>query len=294
MSYGLGKGLSSLIPQKTNKESTRSVIREDEYHVPTLTSDGKGFFEVEVERIDPNPRQPRKSFNDIDISELAQSLKDYGVIQPLVLTKKGERYELIAGERRLRAAKMADLKKVPVVVRDYDEQKKLEVALVENIQRSDLNPMEKAMAYRQLMDDFNLTVEETARRVGKSRPQVSNTIRLMALPEEICNALSHGQLTEAHAIYLIGIDNPVRQMDIFRKIIQNNWTVKETGRQVRRFGGTKESRIKEDPADRGRSAAFRTFFAARVEIKRENRGGKVIIDFMTNDELDEMVKKIKS
>ncbi len=287
--------MSSLIPQKTNKESANAIIGEDEYR-PLFSPDGgeKGYFEIETDIIDPNPRQPRQYFDDSDISELAQSLKEYGVIQPLVVIKKGERYELIAGERRLRAAKMADLKKVPVVVRDYDEQKKLEIALVENIQRSDLNPIEKAMAYRQLMDDFNLTVEETARRLGKSRPQVSNTMRLMSLPEEIRDALARRQLTEAHAVYLMGVENPIRQMDIFRKIVQNNWTVKETGAQVRRLGGTKESRIKENPADNIREAAFRSFFSAKTVIKRENRGGKIIIDFSGDSELDEMVKKIKN
>lgn len=294
MSHGLGRGLSSLIPQKTNKDSVRAAIHEDEYHAPASAINDRGFFEVDVDIIDPNPRQPRLHFDDSDISELAQSLKEYGIIQPLVVTRKGDRYELIAGERRLRASKMAGLKKVPVVVRDYDEQKKLEVALVENIQRSDLNPIEKAMAYRQLMDDFNLTVEETARRLGKSRPQVSNTMRLMALPEEIRSALAKRQLTEAHAIYLMGVDNPVRQMDIFRKIVQNNWTVRETERQVRKFGGTKESRIKNNPDDQVREAVFRSFFSAKTEIKRDSHGGKIIIDFSSDSELDEMIKKIKN
>jgi ParB family chromosome partitioning protein len=293
MAYGLGRGLGSLIPQKTEK--SRAVIKEDEYFSPSFSVDQKedGLLEVDPNEITTNPFQPRKSFSDIDINELADSIKTYGIIQPLVVTKTGGKYELIAGERRLRASKIAGLKKVPVVVRGYDQQKKLEVALVENLQREDLNPIDTAVAYRQLMDDFNLSLEEAAKKMGKSRPQISNTLRLLALPEEIRNALAGGRLSEAHAIYLLGLDTEAKQLNVFRKIIQNNWTVRETSAQVRKLGGTKESRIKEDPSDRARETSFREFFGARTEIKRSNRGGKIIIDFYNDDELVEMVRKIK-
>jgi ParB family chromosome partitioning protein len=150
------------------------------------------------------------------------------------------------------------------------------------------------LAYKQLQDDFNLTVEELAKRVGKSRPQVSNTMRLMSLPQEIRDAISKGQITEAHAVYLMVLDNPVKQMEVFRKIIQNNWTVRETSQQVRKIGGTKESRIKNDFSDKNREAAFRSYFSAKTEIKRESHGGKVLISFGSDDELDEMIKKIKN
>ncbi|MDD5527729.1 MAG: ParB/RepB/Spo0J family partition protein [Patescibacteria group bacterium] len=294
MAYGLGRGLSSLIPKKTEKP--QAIIKEDEYFSPSypVNAGGMAILEIAPEEIEANPMQPRKSFSDTDINELADSIKLYGIIQPLIVTRKGGRYELIAGERRLRAAKIAGLPKVPVVVRDYDQQKKLEVALVENLQREDLNPMDRAGAYRQLMDDFNLSVEEAAKKVGKSRPQVSNTLRLLSLPEEIRLALSGGRLSEAHAIYLLGLDSEVKQLKVFRKILQNGWTVRETGDQVRKIGGTKESRIKDDPADRAREAAFRSYFGAKTEIKRANRGGRVIIDFYSDDELAEMVAKIKN
>ena len=292
MAYGLGRGLSSLIPPK--KEQSNAVITEDEYYAPAAKSASKsGVVEVDPAEIETNPFQPRKSFDDVDINELADSIKTYGVIQPLIVTRQGGKYELIAGERRLRASKIAGLKTVPVIVRDYDQQKKLEVALVENLQREDLNPIDTARAYRQLMDDFNLSLEETAKKVGKSRPQVSNTLRLMGLPEEIKAALSGGKLSEAHAIYLLGIASPEKQMDIFNKIIKNDWTVKETSNEVRKLGGSKESRIKDDPNDRVREAAFRSFFGAKTEIKRANKGGKIVIDFYGDDDLVEMVKKIK-
>jgi ParB family transcriptional regulator, chromosome partitioning protein len=293
MAYGLGRGLGSLIPQKIEK--AKAVIKEDEYYSPAsaVSASPGGILEVGVNEIDANPFQPRKSFSAVDISELADSIKSYGIIQPLIVTKTNGRYELIAGERRLRAAKVAGLNKVPVVVRDYDQQKKLEVALVENLQREDLNPIDTAAAYRQLMDDFNLSLEEAAKKVGKSRPQVSNTLRLLSLPEEIRRALSGGKLSEAHAIYLLGLDNEAKQLEVFRKILQNKWTVKETSKQLRALGGTKESRIKEDPTDRVREAAFRSFFGSKTEIKRANRGGKIIIDFYSDDDLVEMTKKIK-
>ncbi|HTX86804.1 MAG TPA: ParB/RepB/Spo0J family partition protein [Candidatus Nanoarchaeia archaeon] len=292
MAYGLGRGLSSLIPPK--KEKSNAVIREDEYFSSPAAVLSDGVLQVDPNQIEANPMQPRKSFGEAEINELAESIKTYGIIQPLIATKKGGRYELIAGERRLRAAKVAGLSKVPVIVRDYDEQKKLEVALVENLQREDLNPIDRAGAYRQLMADFNLTVEEAAKKVGKSRPQVSNTLRLLSLPAEIRAALSGGKLSEAHAIYLLGLDNEVKQLNVFRKILRNDWTVRETSRQVRRIGGTKESRIKDDPADAVREAAFRSFFGAKTEIKRANRGGKIIIDFYSDDELAEMTRKIKN
>jgi ParB family chromosome partitioning protein len=294
MAYGLGRGLGSLIPKKT--ETAKSVIKEDEYFSPSpgIIQSEAGVLEVDPKEIDANPFQPRKSFNDVDLNELADSIKTYGVIQPLIVTRAKGRYELIAGERRLRASKIAGLQKVPVVVRDYDQQKKLEVALVENLQREDLNPMDKAGAYRQLMDDFNLTLEDAAKKVGKSRPQVSNTLRLLSLPEEIRRALSGRKLSEAHAIYLLGVADEKKQLEIFHKIIQNDWTVKETSKQVRALGGTKESRIKDNPADRAREAAFRSFFGAKTEIKRANRGGHIIIDFYSDDDLIEMTKKIKN
>lgn len=293
MSYGLGRGLGSLIPKKIEK--SKAVIKEDEYFSPAAiaVSGDSGLLEVDPNEITANPMQPRKSFSDVDINELADSIKTYGIIQPLVVTKTNGKYELIAGERRLRAAKVAGLKKVPVVVRDYDQQKKLEVALVENLQREDLNPIDKAAAYRQLMDDFNLSLDEAAKKMGKSRPQISNTLRLLSLPEEIRNALAGARLSEAHAIYLLGLDTEAKQLNVFRKIIQNNWTVKETSKQLRKLGGTKESRIKDDPSDRAREASFREFFGAKTEIKRGNRGGKIVIDFYSDDELAEMVKKIK-
>jgi ParB family transcriptional regulator, chromosome partitioning protein len=291
MSYGLGRGLSSLIPPKTGK--AQSIIKENEYRSASFVAVEGTALEVDPDNIEANPFQPRKVFNDSDIKDLSESIKIYGVIQPLIVVRQGDKYQLIAGERRLRASKLAGLKKVPVIVRDYDQQKKLEVALVENLQREDLNPIDTAHAYRQLMDDFNLSADEAGKKVGKSRSQVANSLRLLSLSDVIQTALLERKISEAHGIYLLGIESEARRLEIFRKIVQNNWTVKETSQQVRKLGGSKESRIKEDPNDKVREAAFRSFFGAKTEIKRANRGGKIIIDFYSDDDLIEMTKKIK-
>jgi ParB family chromosome partitioning protein len=290
MSYGLGRGLSSLIPQKTEK---KNIIKEDEYFYANSVNPANGFSEIDPELIDANPFQPRRNFVESDLNELADSIKEYGIIHPLVITRNGDRYELISGERRLRASKIAGLKKVPAIIRDYNEQKKLELALVENLQREDLNPIEKAVAYKQLMDDFSLTYEEVSKRVGKSRAQVSNTIRLLALPESIRGYLANNRLTEGHAMYLLGIENPVKQLAVFRKIVQNKWTIEETNKEVRRIGGTKSARIKNNEGDRSRLDIISKFFGAKTEIKRAIHGGKIIVDFWNDEELDGMVDKLK-
>ena len=170
MSKRLGRGLDSLIPTSPLIEETIGIRQSD-------------ITEIDVEKISPNPNQPRYTFDEESLKELADSIKEHGVIQPLIVTKKGTEYELIAGERRLRAAKIAGLKTVPIVIRTYSEQQKLEVSIIENIQRHDLNPLEEAMAYQRLVDDFNLTQEEVAKKMGRSRSAIANTLnRLSSLP----------------------------------------------------------------------------------------------------------------
>ncbi len=297
MANGLGRGLGSLIPQKipssskksSSNSSNESIKNEDN----VIIDDKNRIIDVDVSKIKPNTLQPRKRFDDSHIDELAESIKTYGIIQPLVVQKADKGYELIAGERRLRASKKAGLKTVPVIVRKYDDQKKLEVALIENIQRQNLDPIEEALAYKQLMNEFDLKVEEVAKRVGKSRPAVSNTIRLLSLQEEIQDALIKGSISEGHARYLLGIESEIKRMEVFRKIVHNNWSVNETGKQVRRMGGTKESRIKSDSADADKEAILRRFFGTRAEIKRKEAGGQIILDFYSDDELVDIIKKIK-
>lgn len=290
MTNGLGRGLSSLIPQKINK----TVITSSGEAVVNITPEierGK-IININVAKIKANSSQPRKRFAENEMNELAQSIKEYGIIQPLIVTVNQGEYELIAGERRLRAAKMVNLETVPCLIREADEQEKLELALVENLQREDLNPVESALAYRKLIDEFNLTQDEVAKKVGKARPSVTNTLRLLNLPEEIQMALIEGRINEGHAKLIVGLEGEEKQMALFRKIIHSGITVADAMDEARRMGGTKHAKIKINYADKDKEFAFREFFKTKVEVKRKGRGGQIIIDFYSDEELAEMMKKI--
>lgn len=286
---GLGRGLGSLIPQKSAKQPL--TVRDE--HDDIVTYNG-GVLMISPEEVIANVFQPRHKFTDYKLDELAASIKEHGIIQPLIVgSKTNGKYELIAGERRLRASKMAGLKEIPVVIKDVSNQDKLELALIENIQREDLNPIDCAMSYRRLMDEFKLTQDEVAKKVGKSRPGVANTMRFLNLPEEIKLALIDGKITEGHAKYIVGVEGEVKQMKLFRQILHNNLTVGDTSTEIRKMGGTKQARVKINYLDKDKEFAFREFFGAKVEIKRAGRGGKVIIDFYSDEELKNIVDKIK-
>ena len=289
MSNGLGRGLGSLIPNKTNP------IKNDSADDLQKNVQGKenNVSEIAIDKIKLNPLQPREKFTDVKIDELAESIKEYGIIQPLVVSKKDGVYELIAGERRLRAARLAGLKKLPVVIRKVNDQEKLEIALVENIQRENLNPIDLAHAYKNLIDSFDISQEEAARRIGKPRSSFSNILRLLTLPEEIQLALINERISEGHAKFIVGLEGEEKQMKLFRRILQNNLTVGDTNQEAKRMGGTKAARIKINYNDKDKEFAFREFFGAKTEIKRKGKGGQIIIDFFSEDELREIVEKIK-
>jgi len=288
----LGRGLSSLIPQKVNK------IKADTEDAPavvdiTTDTDKDKILKISPEKIKANTMQPRQRFTDINMEELVKSIKTYGIIQPLVVTQKDGDFELIAGERRLRAAKSAGLTKVPVIVREVAEQEKLEMALVENLQREDLNSIDMAMAYRKLIDEFNLNQEEVAKRVGKSRPTITNTLRMLNLPEEIQLALIEGKIRESHAKYIAGLETEEKQMILFRKILHKGLNIDQVGIEARKMGGTKMAKIKINYQDKDKEFSLREFFNTKAEIKRKKKGGQIIIDFYSDEELGEMIDKIK-
>ena len=291
MSNGLGRGLSSLIPQKVNKVTTTT---KGEAVVGVVSEvDKNKILQVLPDQIRSNPMQPRKDFSRESLAELVESIKQYGIIQPLIVTQKNDQYELIAGERRLRAAQIIGLEKVPVIVRDAEEQEKLELALIENIQRTDLNPVELALAYRKLIDEFNLSQEEMAKRVGKARSSVTNTLRVLNLPEEIRLALMDRRISEGHAKILAGLDSEAKQIVLFKKIIHNHLSIEDVIKEIRRIGGTKAARIKINYADKDKEFALREFFSTKVEIRRKGKGGQIIIDFFSDEELEEMIGKVK-
>lgn len=290
MANGLGRGLGSLIPQKVKKIPTPAG---DAIVDVASEEDKNRILRLSPDKIQINPLQPRRTFAERELQELADSIKEYGIIQPLIVTQKDGSYELIAGERRLRAAKMLGLETVPAIARDASEQEKLEVALIENVQRADLNPIETALAYRKLIDEFNLGQDEVASRVGKSRPSVTNILRMLNLPEEIQLALIEGKITEGHAKLLLGLDSEIKQITLFRKIIHNGLTITDTTDETRRMGGTKQARIKINYADKDKEFALREFFGTRAEIKRKGKGGQIVVHFFSDEELGEIMEKVK-
>jgi len=291
--YGLGRGLASLIPQKNKPTETVSRVPAN-IQTEALQDD---FLEVPIEKIASNPQQPRHVFDEKELADLSASIKEHGVIQPLVVTKIApEQYELIAGERRLKASKLAGLKMVPVIVREESgEREKLELALVENVQRHDLNVLEEARAYKKLIEEFDLTQEEVADKVGKSRSAVANKVRLLALPIEIQRALQEGKITEGHARSILAVENPEKQRALFELILKENLTVRQVEEKVkevmvathqRRFGSAGISPFQTE------EEVLAARLGTKVSIKKSGNGGKIVIDFYSKEELDGILSKI--
>jgi ParB family chromosome partitioning protein len=281
----LGRGLSSLIPN---------------------TATGTGVETVDIDLIVPNPQQPRLRFDPAALGELADSIREHGVLQPVVVTQVRSdlgptTYQLIAGERRLQAARMAGLERMPVVIREAADGVLLELALVENLQREDLNPLEEATAFRRLADEFFLTQEQIAKRVGRSRAAVANTLRLLSLPEEIRASLASGQISEGHARALLGIDDARIRMDAWRRIISDDLSVREAeeiAKALRAVSGAaprKTSRVvrKTDPHVRALEDDLRHALGAPVAVSKSGKGGRIVIRFHSEDELDGIVKRIR-
>ena len=285
----LGRGLDALIPTSIDEFASEEISE-------SLQLDEKQVQEVSVDLVDPNPFQPRKEFDDVSLSELADSIKTHGVVQPLVVTKAGQRYQLIAGERRLRASKLANLATVPVVIRSFDEQDQLEIAVIENIQRAELSLLELAVAYQKLVDQFNLSVGMIARRVGKSSSTVSNIIRLLNLPHSAKKALQEGKIVEGHARMLLTIDNPVQQEKMLQLIIQKDLTVRQAEELSRNYKEDKElvsPRVKQaQTAYKSVTDGLAKHLDTKVSISLNAKGGKVQLRFFSEEELQRIYKAI--
>lgn len=271
---GLGRGLESLIPSA------------DDAAQP-------GVQEIRVDQIAPNPWQPRSTIPLQELQELAASIREHGLIQPLIVTVSEDGYELIAGERRWRAARIAGLTRVPVIVKEASDRGKLELALVENLQRTDLNPLEAAAAYEQLVDDFGLTHAEVAERVGKSRVTVSKALRLLRLPDAVKEALVGGEITEGHAHALTGLEEAQDYRRAMSQIQTQELTVRQTEELVRRLNGAEpaperdptEAAPERDPHDVALENEFRDALGTKVRLTRRRRGGRLVIDFYSDEEL---------
>lgn len=296
MAQGLGRGLGSLIPKKTVSYGENPYQDNDSKdEKKEVIYDSDRILQISPDKIDMNPFQPRTYFSDVALNDLAQSIKEHGLLQPIVVTKKEDgRFELIAGERRLRSSKLIGMEKISAIVRTEDSQKKLEFALIENLQRENLNPVETARAYSRLMEEFNITQEEVSRRVGKARSSVANSLRLLSLPQEIQDALSSGKISEAHAKQILSIDDKDKQVNMLRKIIRHNLTVSEAGREIKRVTGNNKDKVEKDYFDKPREIDLSKLLDTKVKIKRSNKGGQVVINFYNEDDLDGLINKIKS
>ncbi|HEX9028490.1 MAG TPA: ParB/RepB/Spo0J family partition protein [Anaerolineales bacterium] len=274
---GLGRGLDALIPGDDRPHS--------------------GVSEIPVDQILPNPRQPRLRFDPQELAELAASIRQHGVIQPLIVSESEapDQYVLIAGERRLLAARQAGLETVPAILRDAGDQQRLELALIENVQRADLSPLEAAEAYRQLSDDFHLSHEEIAARVAKSRTAVTNTLRLLKLPTEVQEALSAGQISEGHARALLALPTPQAQNAALQTILSHELNVRQTEELVRKLTGQKAV-VLAKPASPPEIVALeerlRSCLGTKVNLKRSRKGGTLVIHFYSDEELTALVEQI--
>lgn len=286
---GLGRGLGALIPQRNQNPPPPPPVstRPAEEAVPP----GVSVREIPLGLIDPNPHQPRAHFDHGDLEDLVSSIKEHGVIQPLIVTTKPDgRYELIAGERRLRASKIAGLDTIPVLVRTATELQKMELAIIENVQRADLNPLEEARAYLRLQDEFGMTQDDVGRRVGKSRPQVANIIRLLQLPEEIQHALVEKKISASNARTLLSLPTLEERMEMFRAMVDGNFTVRQTEARV---PGTRRASPGGDPNMAALQHKLRDALGTRVVVKRDIHGeGEVRIRFLNEEDLQSITKKI--
>ncbi len=304
---GLGKGLGAIFGEdvvKENKEETEKKAKAKAETKAAEEMDEKGrILMLKLDLVQPNKEQPRKTFDEEKINELAESIKNYGVLQPLLVQKNDSFYEIIAGERRWRAAKAAGLKEIPAVLKEYSKQEAMEISLIENVQRADLNPIEEALGYKQLIDEFGLTQEEIAVRVAKSRTVITNTMRLLKLDEQIQNMLVQGVITSGHARALLSLEDTQMQLKAAKEILDKKLSVRETERLVKRLqkeasGEKKEEKKKDetlaliyqDLEDRMKSV-----MGTKVSIHNKDKNkGRIEIEYYSEAELERIVEMIES
>lgn len=274
---GLGKGLNALL--------SNNVVEEEKIQ------EGEVIQNLKVIEVEPNKEQPRRNFDEESIEELANSIKEYGVIQPIIVTKQDNYYKIVAGERRWRASKKAGLSEIPAIVREYDKQKNSEIALIENIQRQDLNPIEKAMAIRELLDTYDLTQQKLADKLGISRSGLANTVRILNLSPRVIDLVKKGKLTEGHCKALLTIDNEEKQYQAAIHMIESGDSVREAEKQVK-MKKKKVSNNRYQPIYREIETSFRNFFGTKVKLDAKQRGGKIVIQYSSNEDLDRILNLI--
>ncbi|WNB92093.1 ParB/RepB/Spo0J family partition protein [Bacillus sp. NEB1478] len=276
MVKGLGKGLQALLPQTEANEEAE-------------------VMEVSIKELRPNPYQPRKVFDPKAIDELKDSILEHGILQPIVVRKSIKGYEIVLGERRYRAASQAGLKTIPVIVKDYTEQKMMEVALIENLQREDLNPVEEGQAYQKLIDHLKVTQEELSVRVGKSRPHIANHIRLLQLPKPVLELLSNGQISMGHGRALLGLKKKTKMQQLVQKTMENGLNVRQLEKLIQDINrnvsrGTKKKTSENNVFLQEKESSLRDRLGTAVTIKKTKRKGKIEIEFFSQDDLERILE----
>ncbi len=289
---GLGKGLSALFSE-TEEDYGKSLLFEE-----TASEKGEGVTEVDISSIFANPNQPRKVFDETALKELAQSIAKHGVIMPIIVNKSGDRYMIIAGERRFRASKIAGLSKVPVIVKQYNERQIKEISLIENLQREDLNPIEAANAMKSLMNDYGLTQEDLAERIGKSRPAIANTLRLLSLSPEVMKMVESGTLSAGHARAIISLPQ-IDQLKIANSAVKEELSVREVEKKVKEYFMTPEEKAKKKQKMELSNelkeliSDMQRVLGTKVNAIGNDKKGRIYIDYYTRDDLDRISEIIE-
>ena len=285
---GLGKGLDSLMPNKMNTRQLNQGISQD-------PAEKEPVKQVKLSLVEPNRDQPRKKFSEESLAELADSIRQYGIIQPLIVQDKNGYYEIIAGERRWRAAKLAGLKEIPIIIRDIYQQEVMAISLIENIQRENLNPIEEAQAYKRLLTEFNLKQDEVAERVSKSRTAVTNSMRLLKLCDEVQQMVVNEMLTTGHARALLAIEDPEEQYRIAQKVFDEKLSVREVEKLVKKLNKPEKPKKKENESlaiiYQNLEEKLKESLGRKVSISsRENGNGKIEIEFYGHEDLDRLME----
>lgn len=292
-SKGLGKGLDSMIPPK------RTARAQAQDSAANKNANKSGEVILKINDVEPNKNQPRRTFNEDSLIELSESIKQHGIVQPLVVAKQKDYYEIIAGERRWRAAKIAGLKEVPVIIKDYSPQEIMEVALIENIQREDLNPIEEAKAYKNLIDEYNLKQDQVAEKVSKSRTAVTNALRLLKLDERVQEMLINENISSGHARALLGLDDAEKQYNIATQIFDEKLSVRETEKLVKQINRPEQppkpkKELKNDFVYRDIEEKLKEKIGTKVKINRKTEDkGKIEIEYYSPEELEKILAYFK-
>ena len=278
---GLGKGLDALF-SSTNVQNIEEDIKE-----------GEKILTLEVNEVEPNRTQPRKHFDEEALEELSDSIKRYGLIQPIIVSKKQGYYEIIAGERRWRACKKAGLKTIPAILRDDDQRKNKEISLIENIQREDLNTVEKAEGIKTLMEEYSLTQQQVSEILGKSRSAIANTVRILNLDKRVLELAKEGKLTEGHCRALLAIEDGDKQLEMALRIIEKGSNVREVENKTKVTKKMKKKDLKYEAIYRDIEDSFQNFFGTKVNLQAGQKKGKIIIEYKSNEDLERLLELIK-